>query len=390
MGDRWRTSDRLTFLCTTRGSRPLNPLGTTAVPTSMTEGARAAHRTANPYRPPVIHTMSWVGTAAFLLFLLVNVRRGIPTMVVADGLAVIVMLVNLAAYRRHGNATVATLVGCSTVAAVSVLGAHFVGTQVLALLAPLAAVAFFLLGRAGGTLFVLGLLALVGGWIAVFTPQFIDTRPPVDLVVAFVLVGVVSYVNERVRGAYARDLERLSSLDSLTGALNRRTCERILRDELERAERYDRSLGVALFDVDHFKRINDRYGHPAGDDVLRDIAHRVRSTLRKSDALVRWGGEEFLVLLPETDAGGAMAAAERIRRLVGDDPAELGVHTTISVGVASWRRGEDGAALIQRADDRLYRAKREGRNRVCGPDAPTEGSAVTRRSDLTDSRPGLA
>lgn len=326
----------------------------------------------NPYRPLMIRVVTWVGVAACLLFVGVNVARDIPAMIVADAAAAIVLVVNLLLYRRHGNATIVTVGGLGPVVVICVLGADMVGPQVLALLGPTCLVAFFLLGKRGGALFAAATLLLVLAWMILFDPLFIDDRPPVDILVGVALIGVVGYVYESVRTTYARDLQRLSATDPLTGALNRRSCERILEEELVRSERYGRPLSVLLFDIDHFKRINDEHGHAAGDAVLRDLADRVRAVVRQNDALVRWGGEEFLVVMPETVAEGARVAAERIRRVVERDPLGPGVPTTLSGGVATARAGDDQDSLVHRADELLYRAKNTGRNRICCGDEPPE------------------
>lgn len=319
----------------------------------------------NPYRPLMIRVVTLVGVAACLLFAAVNIVRDIPYMIAADSAAAVVLVLNLLWYRRHGNATIVTVGGLGPVVVICVLGAHMVGSQVLSLLCPTCLVAFFLMGRRGGALFTAATLAVVLAWVVFLDPLTVDQRAPVDMMVSVALVGVVGYVYESVRRTYARKLERLSSTDPLTGALNRRSCERLLGAELRRAERYGRPLSVVLLDIDHFKRINDEHGHAVGDAVLRDVADRVRATIRQNDALVRWGGEEFLVVLPETHAEGARVAAERIRAVVGREPAGPGVPATLSGGVSTASAGDDQDSLVQRADEHLYRAKHAGRDRIC-------------------------
>ena len=163
-------------------------------------------------------------------------------------------------------------------------------------------------------------------------------------------------------------LARLAITDWLTRAYNHRYLGPRLHEEIERARRYSEPLSIALLDLDHFKRVNDAHGHDAGDVVLRTFADRVRAEVRRHDVLVRRGGEEFLLIMPETGAADAYLVAERVRERVSASPIPLGNglaldRLTVSIGLATWR-GEPEQAFQQRADAALYRAKREGRDRV--------------------------
>ncbi len=155
--------------------------------------------------------------------------------------------------------------------------------------------------------------------------------------------------------------------DALTGLYNRRYLDEDLLRRVSRAGARDGSFAVALLDVDHFKRINDTWGHPAGDAVLRTVAQQIRKYLRTGDLECRYGGEEFVVILPTTSLADAALVAERLRS--GMESCELpsplaGERITASLGVAGWAPGEDAASLLRRADQALYVAKRGGRNRV--------------------------
>lgn len=175
------------------------------------------------------------------------------------------------------------------------------------------------------------------------------------------------------------ELRFRATRDALTLALNRGAVFDRLRDELSRFERGVMSaFSVALLDVDHFKRINDEHGHPAGDEVLREVARRLGAVVRPYDAVGRYGGEEFLVLLPHCSERGAFAAGERIRGAIAADrmttPSAV-IDVRVSVGVAAAEPGESLQGLVARADAGLYSAKRGGRNRVVV--ATTSGAAVT-------------
>lgn len=162
-------------------------------------------------------------------------------------------------------------------------------------------------------------------------------------------------------------VQELATLDPLTGVSNRRHFFELARRELERAARYGRPLSMLMLDADHFKQVNDRYGHVAGDEVLRTIAARCRASLREADLIGRYGGEEFLILLPETAAPQALQVADRLRDAVGAEPVPTlagPVTVQISIGVASLGPGEQGAVetLLDQADRALYGAKAAGRN----------------------------
>jgi diguanylate cyclase (GGDEF)-like protein len=154
--------------------------------------------------------------------------------------------------------------------------------------------------------------------------------------------------------------------DPLTGALNRAALEEALQREVEVARRQGTPLAVLVIDIDHFKAVNDTYGHRFGDDVLRAVAHGVGDTIRRSDAFYRYGGEEFVVIASHTQPPGAQQLAERIRDRVAAIATVGGrpMRVSVSIGVAGVRAGESGDSLFQRADEALYRAKQNGRDRV--------------------------
>ena len=163
-------------------------------------------------------------------------------------------------------------------------------------------------------------------------------------------------------------LSELSIRDSLTGLHNRRFLDDVLPHEIARAQRYDRPLSLMICDIDAFKRINDRFAHALGDEVLRRIGRILEENTREADMVARYGGEEFVVVFPELDLAAAVSAAEKLRRAVMNHPwHELheGVAVTVSCGVAELVAAENRDALLQSADKELYRAKRSGRNRVC-------------------------
>ncbi len=177
-------------------------------------------------------------------------------------------------------------------------------------------------------------------------------------------VRKVTYVVDITeRKQMERRLDLLARCDELTGLLNRRAGLAHLEEEVARSQRYGVALSVAACDLDHFKQVNDRHGHAAGDRVLREAAARMVQALRQQDQVIRMGGEEFLVVLPCTALEDACLAMERLRLSLSALPiGEL--RQTLSVGVAELRQGETMAALLERADRALYRAKAQGRDLV--------------------------
>lgn len=179
-------------------------------------------------------------------------------------------------------------------------------------------------------------------------------------------VGITRDMTERL--AMERTLRELAVRDELTGLFNRRELMRMLEDEAERSQRTRAPLSLLLIDIDHFKSINDRFGHPAGDAVLAALGGLVRAQVRTIDRPARYGGEEMAVILPDTDAAGALVLAERLRAAVAGSAFVAGNETltvTASFGVATMPLNASSVhELIEAADRALYQAKREGRNRV--------------------------
>jgi diguanylate cyclase (GGDEF)-like protein len=162
----------------------------------------------------------------------------------------------------------------------------------------------------------------------------------------------------------ARDLASQAHTDPLTGALNRQGLREVLMRRLRAADRGGEEMAVVFMDLDHFKRINDQYGHDTGDEVLKRFAAVIRGEIRSSDKLVRWGGEEFLLLCPETDVLHAVTMLEKLRAAVAGQAWPHGLPVTSSFGLTSLKPDEDIGAAIKRADGALYLAKANGRNRV--------------------------
>ncbi|MBA1203442.1 diguanylate cyclase [Pseudomonas capeferrum] len=184
---------------------------------------------------------------------------------------------------------------------------------------------------------------------------------------AMITLVVLSLLNAMIK-RHQDNTEALATLDSLTGLPNRRSFDLLAGQALHEAPRSTAALVALLIDLDHFKSLNDTHGHLAGDEVLRQFAEVLRGSLRQSDILCRWGGEEFIVLLREADAQGALEVAEKIRRRTEQKVFNFdgrALRLTTSIGLSTLRSGDTLDGLLTRADHALYRAKQGGRNRVC-------------------------
>lgn len=189
-----------------------------------------------------------------------------------------------------------------------------------------------------------------------------------NLSVVFAMFGYLSFFYLSIVTEANRKLRRIATTDSLTGLLNRRHMTHLLEKELARFRRHGHPVAFLLLDIDHFKEVNDQYGHEAGDRVLEDVAAIIRDQLRTQDLIARWGGEEFLVVLPDSELQSAQAIAERVREaLMAHEwrgPNGQPITVTTSAGVSAFSHDDDRNSAISRADRALYRGKELGRNRV--------------------------
>lgn len=183
--------------------------------------------------------------------------------------------------------------------------------------------------------------------------------------------SILKYLSgQDVEQAYHEEIYKMTIMDGLTELYNKRYFLESLERELARAKRYARALSLIMFDIDFFKKINDNFGHLAGDQILKDLGQLVKGRTRSEEIVARYGGEEFAVLVPETDNVGAVALAEQLRTLVEAKNFAFegeAIPVTISLGVASLTTQEwNVQAFIKASDEKLYSAKRTGRNRTCG------------------------
>jgi len=203
-------------------------------------------------------------------------------------------------------------------------------------------------------------------------PQLIKGEPRWCLLTHNPLPGggfVRTFTDITKRKALEATLQKLAKEDPLTGLYNRRTILDLLEEELNRRHRHKHPLSFLMMDLDHFKNINDQWGHPAGDEVIVSFASKCRSVMREYDKMGRFGGEEFVMILPETGMPDAMLVAERIRKVtsamvVRPKPGSATIPVTVSIGATTVADGDNAESVLARADEAMYEAKEAGRNRV--------------------------
>ncbi|MGB4073263.1 GGDEF domain-containing protein [Pseudomonas sp.] len=209
---------------------------------------------------------------------------------------------------------------------------------------------------------ILVLLSLVGYAQVVPGSVFESDYQMISFLVTSMMASILSFVFAYRTHSQRDQLQQLAIHDPLTGARNRRAMNEELKIAASLQRRHGNSYGVLVMDLDHFKRINDSFGHQAGDQVLVDFVELIKNSSRKEDRLFRFGGEEFLLLLPNTEKTGLLAAAQHLQAQIAQHLQSPGGAVTMSIGGAILRRGEHWDEMLQRADKRLYRAKSAGRN----------------------------
>jgi diguanylate cyclase (GGDEF)-like protein len=200
-----------------------------------------------------------------------------------------------------------------------------------------------------------------------------------NLLLCFMITAIVLLIVNWSIIHYQRRLETMATSDNLTGLANRHALDILLNQQTRAAARHNRPLSAVIIDIDHFKRINDQHGHLVGDVVLRKMATTLKESLRASDIACRWGGEEFLLILTDTDLPAALAVANTLREHIATARYAFNgqaIPVTVSAGVAVFHPNESSENFISRADDALFKAKEDGRNRVCGEGGASHSPGV--------------
>ncbi|MFC0445986.1 GGDEF domain-containing protein [Pseudidiomarina halophila] len=236
-------------------------------------------------------------------------------------------------------------------------------------------VSYFLLGGKWGFLtsvtFFTGIFIYLSRVSAEWAAAPFSVHSFLNILIATAALIVILRHIERTRAEafhfleeHSQRLEYIAVTDPLTGLCNRSKLDHALSVALTRAQREQRDFAIALLDIDHFKKVNDTYGHQVGDLILIELAQLLRSNVRSTDVAGRWGGEEFLLVLPEHTRQQAVMHAERIRNVIAAFEFHAGIRITASFGVASYRAEDDASSIIRRVDKALYAAKAQGRNRT--------------------------
>jgi diguanylate cyclase (GGDEF)-like protein len=263
---------------------------------------------------------------------------------------------------------IAAGVGAAGVIAVSML----VGLAGLLWVYPVVVASFLIVGKryaiAYGVVTVLAVAAVGTGFDSVYMR--------VAFAVTGLVVGLFAYVFAHRTEHQRMQLEQLVTRDALTSAANRRAMEQELPIAIAASRRHDTPASLAVLDIDHFKRINDGHGHEAGDRVLVDFARVISATTRRGDRLFRYGGEEFVLLLPGIDATALPVLCETLRERVAEQIEIGGRPVTVSIGAAELGPDDSASEWLARADSAMYRAKRDGRNRVVVAATPGSDAVV--------------
>ncbi|ALO45957.1 GGDEF domain-containing protein [Pseudohongiella spirulinae] len=229
-------------------------------------------------------------------------------------------------------------------------------------------IAFFLLGRQSGALVCAAVFIYVGIFFYMSLPDMPAVQPSTGSLFNILEILLAHWLlfrlYERSRSEAYSELERLSVTDKLTDLYNRSHLDDLLQQEITRHHRSGQALTLVLCDIDHFKQINDKYGHLTGDVILRELARLLKGNMRGTDYCGRWGGEEFLIICPDTPANAATAIISKLQQSIKEADMTEHIRVTLSFGIATLQHGESADDQLRRADSALYEAKRLGRDRM--------------------------
>lgn len=326
----------------------------------------------------VIRVIAFLGLLVQSSFCVFFLSLALWPMAGAHFFGVLIWLATLAA-NRHGHYSMAVVMMASEVAFHSLIATYLVGWDAGFHFYLLAAIPISFLNprhRERGSLIailctVVGLSIILESQAQVHPIMLSETLTrginSINIFMAFAALGLSCHYFRHASLLTEKKIYQLANTDELTGLLNRRHMEAILRDQIEHIHRYGGNMTLILADIDKFKSINDQYGHICGDKVLQEVSDILTDKLRKTDWICRWGGEEFLLLLTNTDLRGASIAAEKLRSAIEARPIRYDsfeFNITATFGMAEYQTGDQINQTIALADAMLYQGKRLGRNRV--------------------------
>nr|WP_298144008.1 GGDEF domain-containing protein [uncultured Pseudomonas sp.] len=324
---------------------------------------RVLTRLRNDFQLSIITLMGLIGVMGISPYAIYRLLEGNFLVGLADCVIVLSTLIAVVYAWRSGNTEKSGLYLSIVFTLGSTLVAINLGVNGVFWLYPLILFNFFMVTPGKAVLATaLVLLTLVGYALLVPGSVFESSYQMVSFLVTSSVAGLLTFIFA-YRTRHQRDqLQTLAIRDPLTGARNRRAMNEELRIAMALHRRHGSNFGILVMDLDHFKRINDTFGHQAGDQVLMKCVELIKQSSRKEDRLFRFGGEEFLLLLPNTDRSGLMAAAQHVQQQAARHLIGPGGPVTMSIGGAILRSGENWESWLQRADKCLYQAKSAGRN----------------------------
>jgi diguanylate cyclase (GGDEF)-like protein len=336
--------------------------------------------------------LSVLGITISLLFALINQERGLRAVSAMETVAALIYLANLIYLRRRVSHVLPSIIGLGVTAILLVIVTHASGMHAMFWIYTLPLLGFYLLGLSGGIIMNTLMAIFFGVYMINFSPRFVRLDfIEMDILLSYIVVAGLALYYEMQRHDHVRRLEHASSTDPLTGIYNRRKFGELFSAELDRAARYRLPLSLIIFDVDYFKQINDSNGHSGGDAILREITGLVGEHIRSNDYLGRFGGDEFMILTPQTDLEQAARLGEKLQELIASHRfAVTDATVTISVGVTDWRQGEGLDQVIARADRALYQAKAGGRNTTVAHKRSIPPPMLVRVRDGNDCESGSA
>lgn len=316
-------------------------------------------RLKNDFRLSIMTLMAACATLGISPFAVWRFVKGDWLIGIADTLIIILILGSVVYAWRTGNTRYPGLVIAMTNCVGGTVVALTAGHVTLFWMYPAFITCFFLTAPRVAVALTLGSLFT----LSIASGVFVDTQQMLTFTTTSLVVSACAYVFARRNEAQRKQLEKLAAIDPLTGIKNRRSLDEMLATIMGK-ERPKTGIGLVLVDLDHFKRINDAHGHSAGDLVLQDFVGLVKRNIRRTDQLFRFGGEEFVLMLPEVDRTRLHAALEHLLQVVRDSLEGPAGKITASFGAAILRPDESAKQWFNRADEALYAAKAQGRNRI--------------------------